>query len=242
MLLQALRHRVAVFASILTSGVVLWRGRRVEHVAAQPVLPLTLYEYEACPYCRVVREALTALQLDVQIRPCPRKGQRFRPEALRLGGKRQFPLLIDPNAHVQLYESQAIVRYLFETYGSGAVPARYKPRLTQPLANVLVLLTRLGSGGFARSSSVPAQPLQLWSFEANPHARLVRERLCELELPYTLHNLGEQTGPAAPGGKRHAFTQAHGRVQLPYLEDPNTGSALFDSRAILEYLQRTYAA
>lgn len=242
MLFQALSHRLAVLASILASSVELWRGRRVEHVATLPALPLTLYEYEACPYCRVVREALTALQLDVQIRPCPRKGQRFRPDALRLGGKRQFPLLIDPNTHTQLYESRVIVRYLFQTYGSGAMPARCQPRLTQPLSNVLVLLTRLGRGGFARASSAPAQPLQLWSFEAHPHARLVRERLCELELPYTLHNLGEEPGPAAAGGKRHAFTQAHGRVQLPYLEDPNTGSALFESRAILEYLQRTYAA
>jgi glutathione S-transferase len=257
MIFQALRHQLAVLASVLTSSVELWRGCLVEQIATAPKLPLVLYEYEACPYCRLVREALTALHLDAHIRPCPRKGQRFRPEALRIGGKRQFPLLIDPNTGISLYESRDIVRYLFKTYGSGQVPARCRPRITQPLSNVLALLTRLGSGGFARASKAPAEPLHLWSFEGSPYSRLVRERLCELELPYTLHNLGKEhwreAGPAVrritpnpyvprPGGKRHAFWQAHGRVQLPYLEDPNTGSALFESRAILDYLQRTYAA
>lgn len=256
MALEALRHQLSVAASIMTSSVELWRGCLVEHAAKQPAQPLTLYEYEACPYCRVVREALTALHLDVQIRPCPRNGQRFRPEALRLGGKQQFPLLIDPNTRTQLYESRDIVRYLFQTYGNGSVPRRCQPRATQPVSNVLAFMTRLGSGAFARPSRGAAQPLHLWSFEGSPYSRLVREQLCELELPYTLHNLGKEhwreAGPAvrriAPnpyvpreGGKRHAFWQAHRRVQVPYLEDPNTGTHLFESRAILEYLQRTYA-
>ena len=255
-LFAEIRHQGALCASVLTSSVELWRGCLVEHVARQPALPLTLYEYEACPYCRLVREALSALHLDVQIRPCPRNGQRFRPEALRVGGKRQFPLLVDPNTQTCLYESRDIVHYLFRTYGSGQVPPRYRPNLAQPLQSALAFATRLGSGGFASPSRAPERALALWSFEASPYSRLVRERLCELELPYTLHNLAKEhwkeLGPArrrvAPnpyvpqaGGKRHAFWQAHGRVQLPYLEDPNTGAALFESRAILEYLDRTYA-
>ena len=32
-----------------------------------------------------------------------------------------------------------------------------------------------------------------------------------------------------------------GQIQVPYLLDPNTGAALYESRAILEYLDRTYA-
>ena len=44
---------------------------------------VTLVEFfdYACPYCRAVREALTALHLDAEILPCPRGGSRFRPEA-----------------------------------------------------------------------------------------------------------------------------------------------------------------
>ena len=84
-----------------------------------------------------------------------------------------------------------------------------------------------------------------------------RERLTELEIPYVLHNLGKEhwkeAGPAIrritpnpyrpqPGGKRDAFwARTGGRVQLPYLEDPNTGVKLFESAAIIDYLEQTYA-
>ena len=70
-----------------------------------------------------LREALTALGLDVQIRPCPAGGQRFRPEAERLGGKQQFPLLVDPNTNATLYESADIVTYLYDTYAGGDAPS-----------------------------------------------------------------------------------------------------------------------
>jgi glutathione S-transferase len=43
------------------------------------------------------------------------------------------------------------------------------------------------------------------------------------------------------GGKRYAFWQAHGRVQVPYLQDPNTGASLFESDKIVDYLESTYA-
>lgn len=254
---QPLQHHSAVVGSVVASSLNFWRGAIVEHVATQPPLPLTLYEFEACPYCRLAREAFTALHLDVEIKPCPRNGQRFRPEAEKLGGKLQFPLLIDPNTSTTLYESRDIVGYLFRTYGKGPVPGLYYtlPPLV-PAVGTLTFAARLGRGRRARASRPPAQPLALWSFEASPYSRLVRERLCELELPYTLHNLGKEhwkeAGPAVrrilpnpyvprEGGKRHAFWLAHGRVQVPYLADPNTGASLFESAKIVDYLEQTYA-
>ena len=111
----------------------------------------------------------------------------------------------------------------------------------------LAAVLRGGRGLRHRPSRAPEKPLELWSFEGSPFSRLVRERLTELELPYTLHNLAKEhwkeLGPAtrriAPnpyvpreGGKRFAFYQEHGRVQVPYLEDPNTGAALFESAKI----------
>ncbi len=224
--------------------------------AAQPPLPLRLYDYEGCPYCRLVRQALTALHLDAEIRPCPRGGKRFRPEAERAGGKLQFPLLVDENTDTTLYESSDIIAYLFRTYGGGSVPPGYDRNLGLVALGSLATGVRFGRGVLARSARAPEQGLHLWSFESSPYSRLVRERLCELELPYTLHNLGKEhwkeAGPAArrvlpnpyvprEGGKRHAFWSAHQRVQVPYLEDPNTGASLFDSQRIVEYLERTYA-
>jgi len=93
---------------------------------------------------------------------------------------------------------------------------------------------RAGSGGRARPSTAPAQPLELWSFEGSPYARRAREVLCELELPYVLHNVGK----GSP--KRDELRARAGKVQVPYLEDPNTGTKMFESRDIVRYLRTTY--
>jgi glutathione S-transferase len=85
------------------------------------------------------------------------------------------------------------------------------------------------------ASRAPRLPLELWSFEASPYCRIVREKLCTLELPYRLHNVGKGS-PSRPG-----FLERSGKMQVPYLSDPNTGAALFESDAIVAYLARTYA-
>lgn len=249
-------HQSAVLGSVITSSIGLWRGSAVVKAVPQPPKPITLYEFEASPYCRAVREVVTALHLDVEIRPCPKGGTRFRPEAERLGGKQQFPLLVDANTDTVMYESADINTYLFRTYAGMDVPAYYRPTPLKPRFSTLASAVRLGRGWKVRPSKAPAQPLHLWSFESSPYSRLVRERLCELELPYTLHSLGKEhwkeAGPATrritpnpyvprEGGKRHAFWQQHGRVQVPYLEDPNTGVGLFESAEIVDYIEATYA-
>ena len=40
--------------------------------AARPKEPLRLYEFEACPFCRRTREAITDLDIDVLVYPCPK--------------------------------------------------------------------------------------------------------------------------------------------------------------------------
>ncbi|HLV78321.1 MAG TPA: glutathione S-transferase N-terminal domain-containing protein [Marinobacter sp.] len=253
---RALRHQVNILESVVTSTFSAWRGCLLVQAAAQPAKTLILYDIEACPFCRKVREAFTALGLDVDIRPCPRGGRGFREEAGTLGGRQQFPLLVDPNTDTVMYESDDIVRYLFRQYGQRSVPGYYRAKPWHWTLGAAGSATSELRGMRARPSRRPGQPLTLWSFEGSPFSRLVRERLCELELPYTLHNLGKEhwteIGPAvqrikpgpyqpAPGGKRDAFFRKHGRVQVPYLEDPNTGAALFESARILEYLEQEYA-
>src|SRR5690349_11708536 len=105
-------------ASVLRGGV----GRFLVPLGARPEKLLELYEFEACPFCRRVREALTILDLDAMIYPCPKNGMRFRPTVIERGGKRQFPYLVDPNAGVEMYESADIVAHLFARYGAGPVP------------------------------------------------------------------------------------------------------------------------
>lgn len=245
--------------SVLISSSAAWRGSMaLRPLARQPAQTLQLYDIEACPYCRLVRETLTELDLDVQILPCPKNGQRFRPQAEALGGKAQFPLLHDPNTGRTLYESATIIEYLGQTYG-GSI------RATRGIARQLKLLgSMLGSGlqapahGMrARPSRAPQQALILYSFESSPYSRPVREWLCELELPYLLHNTGKarlsDLGPPAVRDRllkadkgtsrnRKALLERTGRVQVPYLIDPNTGVEMFESAAILAYLRKTYAA
>jgi len=254
---DGLVHQLRVIGSIASSSLTLWRGCVVVSAATQPPLSLQLYEFEACPHCRSVREVLTALHLDAEIRPCPKGGTRFRPEAKRIGGKARFPMLVDANTGTVMYESAAIIEYLFRTYGHRHVPSAYRLTPLRPVFGGMASAVRGMRGMRARSSRLPERMLELWSFEGSPYSRLVRERLCELEIPYVLHNLGKEhwkeAGPAVrritpnpyrprAGGKRDAFfKRTGGRMQVPYLEDPNTGEKLFESAAIIDYLEKSYA-
>lgn len=165
-------HARDLFAQILDYGLALlacaarlFSGSIVAPGASEsrrPRLPLQLYEFENCPFCRRVRETLCLLDLDAEIYPCPRETMRsygymnqsrFRPTVKELGcviadrgprpglsgsprrprsGALQFPFLVDPNTDTRMYESRAIVHYLWETYGDRAqrpVLGRLLPRL-----------------------------------------------------------------------------------------------------------------
>lgn len=256
-MLQPAFHSLRVLGSVVNSTLNGWRGCMVIKPAQQPDKPLVLYDMEGCPYCRRVREVLSALHLDADIRPCPKGGRRFRAQAEAIGGKQQFPLLVDENTGRHLYESADIVDYLFQTYLGRSAPGYYRMHAFDPPLGSLATAASGLRGIRARSSRTPDQPLHLWSFEGSPYSRLVRENLCELEIPYRVHNLGKEEvgemGPARrrlrPGpyvprrdGKRAEFYARHQHVQVPYLEDPNTGAKLFESADIVDYLEKTYAA
>jgi glutathione S-transferase len=211
-------------------------GQRVTVLGKRPEKPLELYEFENCPFCRKVRETLSLLDLDAFIHPCPKGGTRFRPRAVELGGKQQFPYLVDPNTGQRMYESNDIIRYLFETYGDGNVAKGVAPGSLPNASSMLASWTRGLGGSRAQPSRAPEKPLELWSFEASPYCRIVRERLCRLELPYLLHNV------AKGSPRRPEFLARSGRMMVPYLSDPNTGAAMFESADIVAYLEKTYGA
>jgi glutaredoxin len=82
-----------IATSLLATMVRATNGIQSTPAAVKPKKMLQLYDIENCPYCRLVREALTELDLDVEIYPCPKAGERFRPELVERGGKAQFPYL-----------------------------------------------------------------------------------------------------------------------------------------------------
>ena len=223
--------------------------------AHKPQELLQLYDIENCPYCRLVREALTELDLDAEVYPCPKSGERFRPEATDRGGKAQFPYLVDPNTEVEMYESLDIIAYLFETYGQREVPLKWKAGQLQILGSMMASAPRVSHGMRVKPGTAPEYLLELYSFESSPYARPVRELLCELEIPYIVRNCGRtqlqewilppirerlNIRTDSELGNRQVLQDTEGRVSIPYLYDPNTERGLFESADILEYLQQTY--
>lgn len=209
-------------------------GTRVAPLGPRPAQPLILYDFEACPFCRKVREALTALDLDVHVRPCPRGGTRFRPEVEARGGRTLFPFLMDPNTGKALYESDAIVGMLFGEYGEGRVPRSLALGPLTDLSSSAASLLRLGRGAFVWPSRPPERELELWGFEGSPGCRPVREVLCSLEIPYLLHNVGR----GSP--RRAALVRRAGRPQVPFLVDPGAGVEMSETRDIVAYLEVAY--
>lgn len=83
---------------------------------------LSLYQFEACPFCIKVRRAIQRLGLDVEIHDVRRAPDR-EAELIEGGGRRKVPCLriAIPDQPVQwMYESTHIVAYLEQEFG---VPA-----------------------------------------------------------------------------------------------------------------------
>lgn len=77
-------------------------------------LPFVLYEMQSCPFCFVVRSAITRLDLDVERRDIYQQPE-YKEELVAGGGKQQVPCLhiIDPDGGTEwLYESKDIIEYL----------------------------------------------------------------------------------------------------------------------------------
>ncbi len=222
---------------LLTSTVMTFARGAVGHRAVahgdSPAIALVLYEFEACPFCRRVREALSALDLEAIIVPCPR-GSKNREAVVSQGGKAQFPYLVDASRNVAMYESDAICNYLSETYADGAKPWQHQVSDAGGLSGSFTKAMRPDRGLVARGKKTPEKMIELWSYEASPYSRLVREVLCELELPYMLHNVPRKST------RRDAFIAMSGKMQVPYLKDANTGTAMFESADIIAYLEKTY--
>ncbi|MDD9892461.1 MAG: glutathione S-transferase N-terminal domain-containing protein [Gammaproteobacteria bacterium] len=255
---MSLLHNLQIASSIAASSAALWRGTSAFYRkgVTQPEKTLTLYEFENCPYCRLVRLALTELHINVNIRPCPKGGKVWREEAKKIGGKAQFPLLVDENTDTVMYESTEIVQYLFNTY-LGKVPNKWQPNNIKKMiaGGQVASAIRYGKGQAAKPSTQPKEPLTLYTFDSSPFGRLARERMCELELPYKSVNIGKEQaadmGPAnrswnrkpyfpAKGSKRETMQDELGHISSPYLVDPNTGTQMPESEAILAYLDKTY--
>jgi len=222
----------------------LWRGPRGLSVRTycqdsppRPDETLVVYEFEACPYCRKVREALTELDLTYISRTAPHGDEVTRRELEERAGKRQFPYLVDSNTDTEMFESEEIIDYLFDEYGPGRSTAR---RLFSPVNTVtagLASLTRPKGQQVRADRADREQPDErpiLYNFEISPYCRKVRETLCELNLDYQVRNVGKKSA------RRPELVERGGQMMVPYLVDPNTDTEMYESDDIVAYLESTY--
>ena len=256
-----MNHQIKVIQALASSLLEGGRGMQGTAFPQQPEKPLQLYEFEGSPFCRRVREVLTLLNLDYEVYPCPKGGQKYRKIVQEKGGKQQFPFLVDENSGVALYESQDIIHYLFQHYGkTGKTPQKFAHYPQLPVVALAGTLVNGARGIWINKKIIdraaPAELLELWGFEASPFTRVVRATLAELELPFIYHNVAKERwqdmGPAVlrfkpgkdqalAGGKREKVMNVMGRdIQVPYLVDPNTGVKMFESAAIVKYLNKYY--
>jgi len=259
-------HQIKVIQALASTIAAGGRGATGTAFPNQPEKALKLYEFEGSPFCRRVREVLTLLNLDYEVYPCPKGGTKYRKIVKDLGGKTRFPFFVDENTGEKLYESKNIINYLFKYYGkTGKTPEKYEHYPQYPVIALVGTVINGARGVWVDKKIIhreaPQKLLELWSFEASPYSRIVRSVLTELELPFIIHNVAKERwqdqGPAAlrlkpgkytplVGGKREKIVPIMGRlkndIQVPYLQDPNTGAKLFESKAIVDYLQRQYGA
>lgn len=137
------------------------------------------------------------LDLDVTCKPCPGARAGFSDELFAKTGRRTVPYLEDNNGAASglgqegLFESDAIVEYLFAAYGPG--PAAVPFLLKGPLATVTCGLAAVARSmpaasrqPNARADNEQMRTLTLYGYEASPFAKPVREKLCALALPHAV--------------------------------------------------------
>jgi glutaredoxin len=93
-------------------------------------------------------------------------------------------------------------------------------------------LARLGRGIYAKVSDAerdaPVKMLELYDYEGCPFCRKVREVLCELDLDYLCHSV------AHGSPRRDELKRLGGKLQVPFLIDPNTATKMYESDDIID--------
>lgn len=220
----------ATLVSALRGG----RGWITLRPGARPSAPLELFEFEACPFCRKVRETLSELDL-VYVARTAARGSAKREIVEAAGGRVLFPYLVDPNTGAAMYESEDIIDYLHDRYGRG------RPRALRWLSPLNTVSAAVASAARPRGREVrrprpdqPAALLELYNFEASPFCRKVREALAALDLDYLVRNVAKKSA------RRPELVARGGKMMVPYLVDPNTGVEMYESDDIVAYLEATY--
>lgn len=75
---------------------------------------LTLYVRTGCPYCAKVHHAAEEMGITYEEKNVADPG--VHEELIARGGKHQVPYLVDSENNVEMYESDAIIAHLHQTF------------------------------------------------------------------------------------------------------------------------------
>ena len=85
--------------------------------------------------------------------------------------------------------------------------------------------------------------LELYQAEGCPYSASVRETLSELGVSYVAHNPrlpGDDGGDVCNELTHQAMTDIGGKDEIPFLVDADREETLYESEAIVEYLETHY--
>jgi glutaredoxin len=83
-----------------------------------PESMMKLYQFESCPYCKMVRDKLSALQITYININVPRDKSQ-RQEVERISGQRSVPVLVDGDTVID--DEEKILPYLDKKYAKARV-------------------------------------------------------------------------------------------------------------------------
>jgi len=89
---------------------------------------LNFYYKPNCPFSKRVLEANKEIGAELTLLDVW-ENEALREELIAKGGKKQVPFLEDTTSGTMLYESNKIIAYLCENYGSGSVSEDPSPKV-----------------------------------------------------------------------------------------------------------------
>lgn len=111
--------RIILAVNFLTKPKGLVRDPLEQQVVDAATAKMSLYQFEACPFCVKIRREMTRLSLNIELRDA-KNNAAFKDELTREGGKYKVPCLRiedDAKGVKWLYESEDIKSFLQAKFG-----------------------------------------------------------------------------------------------------------------------------
>ena len=245
--LDTFKEYLQLAGMYLTEWIRLGKGSQVSssitsspNTVNRPEKTLILYSYEGNQFCRIVREVLTELDINYELRSAGKKSPRRDELASITGGSTQCPYLIDPNTGVSIPDSKDIVEYLYKNYALWTPPNEILEwtstnvmSLFKPIFSTIAPLQageKDADNTFQQNveeairvikTEVDTDPVVVYTYELSPFSSETKDLLDRLDVDYKEISLGKEWIPGliSENGpiKRAALLKMTGQSSLPHV-------------------------